>query len=100
MRIRNKVLTGLDLAVCDPYIFAPSDVDAVSVRARAGRCDGQPFELHIGAILDRHVDLLAVHNFQILHPQIGAIVERQSRWSFLARLKKREASSTRLDNFQ
>ena len=67
-------------------------MDAVSVRARAGRCDGQPFELHIGAILDRHVDLLTVHNFQILHPQIGAIVERQSRWSFLARLKKREAN--------
>jgi hypothetical protein len=42
MRISNKLLTGLDLAVCDAYIFGPSDVDAVSVRARARRCDGQP----------------------------------------------------------
>jgi len=40
--IRIKLLTCLDLAVCDAYILAPSDVDAVGVRARARRCDGQP----------------------------------------------------------
>jgi len=34
------LLTSLDLAICDPYIFAPSDVDAVSVRAPGRRCDG------------------------------------------------------------
>jgi hypothetical protein len=46
------LLTSLDLAVSDPYIFASSDVDAVSVRARARCRDGQPCQLHIGAILN------------------------------------------------
>jgi len=74
-RILNILLTSLDLAICDPHIFAPSDVNAVSVRARARCCDGQLRQLHIGAVLDRHVDLLAIHNFQIVHLQIGAVVE-------------------------
>ena len=74
-RILNILLTSLDLAICDPHIFAPSDVNAVSVRARARCCDGQLRQLHIAAVLDRHVDLLAIHNFQIVHLQIGAVVE-------------------------
>ena len=74
-RIQNILLTSLDLTICDPHIFAPSDVNPVSVRARARCCDGQLRQLHIGAVLDRHVDLLAIHNFQIDHLQIGAVVE-------------------------
>jgi hypothetical protein len=35
------------------------------------------------------VDLLAVDNFQILHPQIRAEVERERGWSLLARLRKK-----------
>jgi hypothetical protein len=74
-RILNILLTSLDLAICDPHIFASSDVNAVSVRTRTRCCDGQLRQLRIGAVLDRHVDLLAIHNFQIVHLQIGAVVE-------------------------
>ena len=60
--IRIKLLTCLDLAVGDLHIVAVCDVDAVSVRTGAGRCDRQSCQLHTGAIFDGHVNLLAVDN--------------------------------------
>jgi hypothetical protein len=84
------VLACPDLAVGDLHIFAASDVDAVSVRTPVGSSDGQACQLHIVAVLDRHVDLLAVDNFQILHPQILAEMERQSSRGLLAWLSKKK----------
>ena len=83
------LLTSLDLAVRDLHIFAASDVDAVGVWARARCSNRQTCQVRIGAVFHRHVDLLAVHNFQILHPQIRAEVERQSGRSLLARLHRK-----------
>ena len=83
------LLTSLDLAVRDLHIFAASDVDAVGVWARARCSNRQTCQVRIGAVFHRRVDLLAVHNFQILHPQIRAEVERESGWSLLARLRRK-----------
>ena len=82
------IITSLDVAVRDLHIVAPGDVDAVGVRARARSSDGQACHLYVAAVLNGHVDLLAVDDLQILHSQTRAVVERQSRWGLLARLQK------------
>jgi len=82
------IITSLDLAVGDLHIVAAGDVDAVGVRTRARSGDGQACHLYVTAVLNGHVDLLAVDDLQILHSQTRAVVERQSRWGLLARLQK------------
>ena len=68
-------LTSLDFAVGDLHIFTAGDVDSVGVGTSSGRCDGQSCQLYTAAILDRHVNLLAIHDFETLYPQIRAVVE-------------------------